>query len=116
VKNNNDFSISICFEIKTDELWFPEWEFGDPRRDATLYKRLSPSTLVSRWQTPILLLHGKLDFRCPLSQSLMAHAAARRTGVRAQLAVSETSSHWVLRPQPSLEWHRIIFDFLDEHY
>jgi dipeptidyl aminopeptidase/acylaminoacyl peptidase len=46
----------------------------------------------------------------------MAHAAARRSGVRSQLAVSDTASHWVALPQSALGWHRTIFEFLDEHY
>ena len=78
-------------------------------------RRCSPSTLAHLWQSPILLLHGAKDFRCPLGESLAAFTAARRRGVRARLAICEEANHWVLEPKAALEWHALIQAWLCEH-
>ncbi|KAI8096676.1 Alpha/Beta hydrolase protein [Halteromyces radiatus] len=46
----------------TDELYFPEREFGGPAYDPVArvtYERFSPSNFVHRWKTPTLVIHGK---------------------------------------------------------
>ncbi|KAI8338748.1 Alpha/Beta hydrolase protein [Chlamydoabsidia padenii] len=46
----------------TDELYFPEKEFGGPAYEPLArirYERFSPSNFVHRWKTPTLVIHGK---------------------------------------------------------
>ena len=57
----------------TEELWFPEWEFrGTPWENPGPYARMSPSTHVKRFKTPMLIIHGELDFRVPIGEGLPA--------------------------------------------
>ncbi|MCU0617923.1 MAG: S9 family peptidase, partial [Gemmatimonadaceae bacterium] len=57
------------FAGATDELWFPEWEFGGVWWNRTAqtqqYRRWSPHLLAPRMRTPTLVLHGEQDFRVP---------------------------------------------------
>ncbi|KAI8365910.1 Alpha/Beta hydrolase protein [Radiomyces spectabilis] len=45
----------------TDELYFPEREFGGPPYhplNRLVYERWSPSNFVQKWRTPTLVIHG----------------------------------------------------------
>jgi dipeptidyl aminopeptidase/acylaminoacyl peptidase len=99
---------------QTDELFFVENEFGIPTADNSTYQLMSPSSFVERWQTPVLLMHGARDFRCPLGESLAAFAAARRRGIKARLCISDESNHWVVNPETAVQWHNHIREWLAE--
>lgn len=99
---------------QTDELFFVENEFGIPTSDNSTFQLMSPSSFVERWQTPVLLMHGGKDYRCPLGESLAAFAAARRRGIKARICISDESNHWVLNPEAAVQWHNHIREWLAE--
>ncbi len=91
----------------TEELWFPEWEFGGPYFDATeAYERHNPANFVDQWQTPMLVIHGELDYRVPVTQGIAAFTALQRLGVESRFLYFPDENHWVLKPKNSLRWHR----------
>ena len=73
----------------------------------------SPSTMVTKWHTPILCIHGMMDFRIPYEQGMAAFNAAQMMGVPSKLVVFPEENHWILQPQNALYWHRTFFDWLD---
>jgi dipeptidyl aminopeptidase/acylaminoacyl peptidase len=98
----------------TEELWFPEWEFGGPPWEGSdAYDRWNPSANVEEWRTPMLIVHGAQDFRVPLEQGLAAFTALRRQNVPARLLVFPDEGHWVLRPANAIVWWNTIYDWLD---
>jgi dipeptidyl aminopeptidase/acylaminoacyl peptidase len=100
----------------TEELWFPEWEHGAPYyADPQSYERHNPANFVSRWRTPMLVIHGEQDFRVPYSQGLATFTALQRQGIESRLLVFPDENHWVLKPANSLQWHAAVFDWLDAH-
>jgi len=100
----------------TEELWFPEWEMGGTYYDAPqLYEKFNPVNFVSRWRTPMLVIHGEQDFRIPYSQGLGVFTALQRRGIESRLLVFPNENHWVLKPADSLQWHHAVFDWLDAH-
>lgn len=72
-----------------------------------------PSTMVLKWHTPILCIHGMLDFRIPYTQGMAAFNAAQMMGVPSKLVIFPEENHWILQPQNSLLWHREVYDWLD---
>ncbi|MFW5946845.1 MAG: prolyl oligopeptidase family serine peptidase [Gemmatimonadota bacterium] len=99
----------------TEELWFPEWEFGGPPWEGSeAYDRWNPSATVEEWDTPMLIVHGAQDFRVPLEQGLAAFTALRRQGVPARLLVFPDEGHFVLRPSNAIVWWNTIYDWLEE--
>src|SRR5581483_1361005 len=53
----------------TEEIWFPNWEFGGPpwkKRD--VYRKWSPHEYAQNFKTPTLVVHGQLDYRLDVSQ------------------------------------------------
>lgn len=101
------------FYYSTEELWFPEQDFGGPyydREDA--YERWNPVHHVENWQTPMLVIHGERDFRIPYSQSLAAFTALQRQGIASELLIFPDENHWVRAPHNSLQWHRTVYDWV----
>ena len=98
----------------TEELWFPEWEFGGtPWSDPELYERWNPAAHVERFATPMLIVHGGLDYRVPLGQGLEAFTALRRRGVPARLLYFPDEGHWVLKPANAMVWWETVYEWMD---
>jgi dipeptidyl aminopeptidase/acylaminoacyl peptidase len=97
----------------TEELWFPEWEHGGPYfANPEGHERYNPALHVDRWRTPMLVVHGALDFRIPLSQGLGTFTALQRRGVPSRLLVFPDENHWVQKPANSLLWHQTVLAWL----
>ena len=73
----------------------------------------SPKDAIQNWHTPILCIHGGMDFRIPYTQGMAAFNAAQMMGVPSKLVVFPEETHWVLQPQNALYWHDTYFDWLD---
>ncbi len=74
----------------------------------------SPHKLVTNWHTPLMVMHGGMDFRVPVEQGMAAYNAAQMMGVPSRLIVFPDENHWILKPQNALYWHREYFRWLDE--
>jgi len=100
----------------TEELWFPEWDLGGtPWQNPEGYRRQSPSSYVTRFKTPTLVLTGEKDFRIPYTQSLAFFTDLQKLGVPSRLVVFAESGHWpgwydmVLYYAAHLDWfHRYL--------
>eukprot|EP01106_Pelomyxa_sp_JSP_P012195 TRINITY_DN331_c0_g4_i5.p2 TRINITY_DN331_c0_g4~~TRINITY_DN331_c0_g4_i5.p2 ORF type:complete len:160 (-),score=58.49 TRINITY_DN331_c0_g4_i5:58-537(-) len=90
----------------TDELYFPEMEFGVPYQDTTYYKKWSPMNFVSTMVTPQLTIHGGLDFRLPDVEGISVFTALQRRGIDSALIRFPEENHWVQDPNNSLYWHQ----------
>ena len=73
----------------------------------------SPAANVTRWHTPILCIHGMMDYRIPYDQGMAAFNAAQMMGVPSKLIIFPEENHWILKPQNALFWHRSYFEWLD---
>ena len=97
----------------TEELWFPEREFGGQPWNSRAYERWSPSNHVEKWQTPMLVIHGELDYRVPISEGLQTFTALQRRGIPSRLLYFPDENHWVLQPENSLMWHEEVIGWID---
>lgn len=98
----------------TEELWFPEHDFGGPYWEVPEnYERFNPARFVDRWQTPMLVVHGALDYRVPLEQGLGAFTALQRRGVPSRFLYFPDENHWVLSAKNSIQWHEEVLAWLD---
>ena len=73
-----------------------------------------PESRVTKWHTPILCMHGMLDFRIPYEQGMAAFNAAQMMGVPSRLVIFPEECHWVQQPQNALLWHREFFGWLEK--
>jgi acylaminoacyl-peptidase len=101
----------------TEELWFSEWENGGKPvwQNPAAYEQFNPVNHVQNWTKPELVIHGGKDFRIPLEQGLATFTALQRKGVDSRLLFYPEENHWVLKPQNSVQWHEVVFDWLDRH-
>jgi dipeptidyl aminopeptidase/acylaminoacyl peptidase len=97
----------------TEELWFPEWEMGGPYwQNPDTYEKWNPVRFVDRWRTPMLIIHGDLDYRIPVTQGLGAFTALQRRGIPSEFLHLAAENHWVLKPADSLLWHQTVLSWL----
>ena len=127
--HNNDprfrFKVLVChdgvFNLTsmygaTEELWFPDWEFkGTPWSNPAMYSRWSPHNFINNFNTPILIIHGELDFRVPFGDGLQLYTAVQRKGIDSKFLSFPDEGHWVLKPQNSNLWYHTVLDWLDKY-
>lgn len=101
----------------TEEMWFANWDIGGPYwvdKKPSSYAKYDPSNYVHKWDTPIMIIQGGLDFRVGIEQGLEAFQAAQLQGVKSKLLYFPNENHWVLHPQNGIAWHREFFGWLEE--
>ncbi len=106
--------------LETEELWFDNWDLGGPYWDwdnpqVKKSYACSPHLYVDKWNTPICVIHSEFDFRIVASQGMAAYNAAKMRGLDARYLYFPDETHWVLKPQNSLLWHRNFLDWFDIH-
>jgi dipeptidyl aminopeptidase/acylaminoacyl peptidase len=100
----------------TEELWFPEWEFGGtPWDKPEIYRVQSPSTYIKNFATPTLVTHGALDFRVPDAQGIGMFTALQRRGVPSRLVFFPDEGHWILKPANRIVWWREMHEWLAKY-
>jgi len=105
--------------LETEEMWFVNWDLGGPfwdKNNKTAQKSFSnsPHRFVQNWDTPILCIHGELDYRIVATQGMQAFNAAILRGVPAELLYFPDENHWVLKPQNGILWQRAFRNWLDK--
>ncbi len=99
----------------TEELWFPEWDhLGTPWTNPEGYEKHNPVRFVQNWKTPMLLIHGAMDFRVVDTQGLGAFNVLQRLGIPSKLLYFPDENHWVLKPANSILWHETVIAWLDQ--
>ena len=103
----------------TEELWFPEWEYGGPfwqsEAMTAQYRKFSPHLYAKNFKTPTLVINGELDYRVPYTEGLSMFTALRRQGVEARIVVFPDEGHWVLKPQNSQLWYKEFHAWVGKH-
>ncbi|HZL76944.1 MAG TPA: S9 family peptidase [Bacteroidales bacterium] len=99
----------------TEELWFPDKDYGGPYWDNPKSYKYSPHLRVDSWDTPILIITGANDFRIPYTQAMEAFTAAQLHNIPSKLLFFEDECHWVLKPQNSVIWQHEFFDWLNTY-
>jgi dipeptidyl aminopeptidase/acylaminoacyl peptidase len=102
----------------TEELWFPHHEFGgtplSPAARANMEK-WSPANFVSRWSTPLLVVHSENDFRVDVSEGFQAFTAARLRNVPSKFLYFPDEDHYVVKPRNRRLWWGTVLDWMDTH-
>ena len=100
----------------TEELFFANWDLGKPT-DSPMpkaYTEFNPSNFVDKWNKPIMIIQGGLDFRVGYEQGQQAFQAAKLHGLKSKFLYFPNENHWVLNPHNGLVWQREFFEWLKE--
>ena len=118
ISHDGAFNLESMY-TDTEENWFSNWEYDDAywNKDLTVNAKRtyenSPHRFVDKWDTPILCIHGEMDYRINVNQGMGAFNAARMRGIPAELLIFPDENHWVLKPQNGILWQRTFFNWLD---
>ena len=118
ISHDGAFNLESMY-TDTEENWFSNWEYDDAywNKDLTVNAKRtyenSPHRFVDKWDTPILCIHGEMDYRINANQGMGAFNAARMRGIPAELLIFPDENHWVLKPQNGILWQRTFFNWLD---
>lgn len=63
----------------------------------------------------MLVIHGDLDLRVPISESLRLWTDLKRRAVEAKFLYYPDESHWILKRQNARLWYATVLAFLDHH-
>jgi dipeptidyl aminopeptidase/acylaminoacyl peptidase len=99
----------------TEELWFPNWEFGGPpwkKRD--VYRKWSPHEYAANFKTPTLVVHGQNDYRLDVSEGFQLFTTLQRLKIPSKMLYFPDEGHWVLKPQNSRLWYKTVNDWVDQ--
>jgi dipeptidyl aminopeptidase/acylaminoacyl peptidase len=103
----------------TEELWFPDWEYGGPFWDAkamaSQYRVYSPHLYVKNFKTPTLVTGGELDYRVPYTEDLSMFTALQRMNVPSRLVVFPDEGHWIGKPQNQRLWWGEVQSWLEKY-
>jgi dipeptidyl aminopeptidase/acylaminoacyl peptidase len=104
----------------TEELWFDEWEHGGPPwgKNRHSYEKFSPhryAANLSKFKTPMLIIHNDHDYRVPVSEGLQLFTTLQRQGVPSRFVNFPDEGHWVLKPKNSEFWHKEVFGWLKKY-
>ncbi|KAJ2617117.1 dipeptidylpeptidase [Coemansia sp. RSA 1804] len=118
VSHDGMFSVP-AFWYSTEELWFPEHDFGgvpyDTAAAAARYDEFNPERYAANFSTPTLFVHGANDFRLTLDQSLSPFTLLRRKGVAARLMYFPDENHWTTHTGNSVRWYTEVLRWIADH-
>ncbi|MDD2436567.1 MAG: S9 family peptidase [Massilibacteroides sp.] len=105
--------------LETEEMWFANWDMGGAywnksNKIAQKTFATSPHLFVDKWDTPILVTHGELDYRILASQGMSAFNAAKLRGIPTKMLIFPDENHWIAQPQNGILFQRVFFDWLDK--
>ena len=103
------------FHGATDLGWWWEREFGDPYTDNYRYHQNNPRLHLKNIRTPMLVIHGELDYRVPVGEALRLWTDLKRNGVGAKFLYFPDEHHWVAKPNNVRIWYETVLSFVD-HY
>ncbi len=90
-------------EIRPDLQRWDLDNFGDPVKDAALYRARSPAFFLDRIKAPLQLICGRHDARCPVSDSIQAEEELRLMGKPVELILYEDEGHTFLKKSNLLD-------------
>ena len=112
-------NLSSMYGTSDVGISFGEVQWGGKRKDALdKYLEMSPLTYAPEVQTPVLLLHGEDDHRCPIGQSEEYFVTLKRLGKEVELVRFPGSAHSFLRgghPKLRREYLTRVVDWFDRH-
>ncbi len=91
---------------------------GTPAQIPDIYRRNSPLTFADDITTPLLLLHGERDYRCPIEQAEQLFTALYQAGKKVELVRFPEVDHGLSRggpPRQRIARLEAILDWFDRN-
>lgn len=86
---------------------------GTPWENFDVLNSQNPSQFAHNFKTPMLVIHGALDYRVPVAHALLVYGIYKSKGLEARLVYYPTENHWILTPQNSIFWYQEVHNWLE---
>ncbi|MBE2279546.1 MAG: S9 family peptidase [Ignavibacteriaceae bacterium] len=101
-------------QFASDMTHFREIAYaGSPWGEKKNLDKYSPHMYAENFVTPMLVIHGELDYRVVVTQGLELYGVLKGKGVPARLLYYPDENHWIMKPQNSVNWYKEVNSWLD---
>ena len=122
--NHDGVFSHISMFYATEEIWFPKeeycdkqhkgcnpWEGEEIRKGFEIY---SNERYVKNWHTPMIIIHGGIDYRVQLTEGLSAFTALQLKEIPSEFLFLHQENHWVLKAENQIKWFDEVYKFFDK--
>lgn len=102
-------------ESRSNWDWFLGEKYGDLKEMKPVYDALSPVTYAEKIKVPVLLIHGKADFRVEENQSKSMHKAILKAGGKSKLSLDTWGRHGFVDEERRVDFFREVYAFLEKN-
>ena len=107
---------NIHMQFSADYTWPRPYQYsGSPWENFETLQAANPAMFAHNFSTPMLVIHGELDYRVPVGHGLLVYGIYKRMGLDARLVYYPDENHWILSPQNSIFWYRELHDWLERY-
>ncbi len=107
---------NIHMQFSADYTWYrPHQYSGSPWENFDRLMEANPAMFAHNFSTPMLIIHGELDYRVPVGHGLLVYGIYKRMGLDARLIYYPDENHWILSPQNSVFWYNEFLDWLSRY-
>jgi dipeptidyl aminopeptidase/acylaminoacyl peptidase len=78
---------------------------GTPWDNPEGMQKNNPVNYAKNFKTPMLILHGELDYRVPYVNGTALYAIFQAMNIPSRLVIYPNENHWILSPQNSIHWN-----------
>ena len=78
---------------------------GTPWDNPEGMQKNNPVTYAKNFKTPMLILHGELDYRVPYVNGTALYAILQAMSIPSRLVIYPDENHWILSPQNAIHWN-----------
>jgi dipeptidyl aminopeptidase/acylaminoacyl peptidase len=86
---------------------------GSPWENMAGMNSQNPSQFAHNFKTPMLVIHGELDYRVPVAHGFLVYSIYKSMGLDARLVYYPNENHWILTPQNSVFWYQEVHNWFE---
>jgi len=105
---------SDSVKSKTAKEWMLS-RVGDVRAEPGRFDDVSPLKHADKIRAPVLLIHGEMDRRVPISHAQKMKASLDKLGKKVEWLTFEDEGHGIFYIRDELIYYRKLLEFLDRH-
>jgi dipeptidyl aminopeptidase/acylaminoacyl peptidase len=109
----NDFITQFGADVTS--YGFTQVLGGTPWENTEAMQRNNPTTYAKNFKTPMLIVHGELDYRVPYVNGTALYAILQAMGVPSRLVIYPNENHWILSPQNAIHWNWEVQSWLQRY-
>ncbi len=88
---------------------------GSPWENKDHLAATNPAEFAENFSSPMLVIHGELDYRVPIGQGLEVYGVYKARGLDARLVYFPDENHWILSAQNSIYWYEELYNWLERY-